>query len=86
MDYNESHPLKPFGVKISHTRHNPRALAHILGNEFTAERWFETDEERQIFLKQYQENFIYYREGDQPSFRYELLENPQNKEGLTVSI
>ncbi|MDG9728896.1 hypothetical protein OXI21_00455 [Ignatzschineria sp. RMDPL8A] len=65
---------KAYGVKMTLPEHDPMALPHLLGKDFVAERWFETKEARETFLKSYQENFIFYRQGDNPRYIYELID------------
>ncbi len=69
--------IKKYGVKMTLKEHDPLRLPHLFGDEFSAERWFATKEERQAFLDSYQQPFIYYRKSDRPRFNYELLEREQ---------
>lgn len=64
---------KKFGVKMTLPEHDPMRRANLLGDDFAAERWFATEEERQAFLESYRGDFIYYRIGDRPRYEYELI-------------
>lgn len=63
-----------YGVRMTLQENSPLSAEHLLGDQFSAERWFETKEERAEFLKSYQTPFIYYRRSDATTLHYELLE------------
>lgn len=47
---------------------------HLLGEDWTAERWFETREERDDWIEEQRREHLYSRRGDIPSQRYERIE------------
>lgn len=65
---------KQYGVKMTLPKHSTFSRDNLLGNNFSAERWFDSSEARQQFLDSYQQEFIYYRTGDRPRYTYELIE------------
>lgn len=65
---------KKYGVKMTLQDNSPLSAEHLLGDQFAAERWFETKDERTAFLKSYETPFIYYRRSDATTLNYELLE------------
>ncbi|PWD82806.1 hypothetical protein [Ignatzschineria cameli] len=65
---------KQYGVRMTLPPHATFMRENLLGPDFKAERWFESEEARQKFLDSYQKDFIYYRVGDRPRYQYELIE------------
>lgn len=65
---------KQYGVKMTLPKHSTFGRENLLGDDFKAERWFDSLEARQKFLDSYQQDFIYYRIGDRPRYKYELIE------------
>lgn len=63
-----------YGVKMTLQENSPLSAEHLLGEQFAAERWFDTKEERSEFLKSYKTPFIYYRRSDSTTLNYKLLE------------
>lgn len=63
-----------YGVKMTLQENSPLSAEHLLGEQFAAERWFDTKEERSEFLKSYKTPFIYYRRSDSITLNYKLLE------------
>lgn len=67
---------KQYGVRLTLPKNATFKRDNLLGADFKAERWFETEAERQKFLDAYQNDFIYYRVGDRPHYEYELIDKP----------
>ncbi|GGZ99910.1 hypothetical protein DC083_08680 [Ignatzschineria ureiclastica] len=65
---------KQYGVKMTLPQLATFRRENLLGENFSAERWFNSEAERQRFLDSYQKDFLYYREGDRPRYEYTLLE------------
>ncbi len=63
-----------FGVKMTLPKGSTFLRDNLLGPDFKAERWFDTEAERQRFLDSYQQDFRYYRVGDRPRYEYELIQ------------
>lgn len=63
-----------YGVRMTLPENNPLNAEHLLGADFNAERWFDTEAERTAFLKSYQTPFIFYRKSDTATLHYQLLE------------
>jgi len=52
------------------------AAPHLLGSEWEATRWFETEDERDRWIEEAQHEHLYSRRGDIPTQRYEKIERP----------
>lgn len=63
-----------YGVKMTLLENSPLNAEHLLGENFAAERWFATEEERTAFLNSYQNPYVYFRRSDAATMHYELLE------------
>jgi len=47
---------------------------HLLGPDWEATRWFESEEERAAWIEEAQHEHLYSRRGDIPTQRYEKIE------------
>lgn len=65
---------KQYGVKMTLPKLSTFRRENLLGGDFSAERWFDSEAARQKFLDSYQGDFLYYRIGDRPRYKYELVE------------
>lgn len=63
-----------YGVRMTLPEHNPLLAEHLLGDQFKAERWFDTKEAREKFLANYQTPFVFFRRSDKTTFEYKLIE------------
>jgi len=62
-----------FGVRVSMPANDPLAAAHLLGESWSSERWFATQQERDAVIADMQKQPNYYRKGDQPSIILEKI-------------
>lgn len=67
---------KKYGVRITLPEGDPMAAPHLLGSEWEATRWFETEDERDRWIEEAQHEHLYSRRGDIPTQRYEKIERP----------
>lgn len=65
---------KQYGVKMTLPQLSTFRRENLLGDNLSAERWFNSEAERQQFLDSYQKDFLYYRVGDRPRYEYTLIE------------
>jgi hypothetical protein len=65
---------KKYGVKITMPEDDPLRAPHLLGPDWSAERWFETSDERDAWIAGEQHEHLYSRRGDIQSQRYEKIE------------
>lgn len=56
-----------FGVRVSMPENDPFSAPHLLGDSWSNERWFETEQERDQALLSMETQPAYYRKGDLPS-------------------
>lgn len=65
---------KKFGVKITMPADDPMRAPHLLGPDWSAERWFETAAERDEWIEVARREHPYSRQGDIVSQLYEKIE------------
>lgn len=58
---------KRFGIRITMPPTDPMRAPHLLGEDWEAFRWFETEEERDDAFEDMNRRIEYYRIGDYPS-------------------
>jgi hypothetical protein len=77
-DHNRSRPLPPgpktWGLRLSLPENDP--MRPLLGEDWHEFQWFATEQAREAKLGQLRRQFVYYREGDQPSFVVERVNRP----------
>lgn len=61
---------KHFGVRCTLPADDPFAAPHLVGPNWEAFRWFDTQGERDLFLADYAREHIYSRPGDKPAMVY----------------
>lgn len=66
--------MKKFGVRMALPEGDPMAAPHLLGPDWSGTRWFETEAEREAFVRAMTGRFDYYRIGDRPSLTIERVE------------
>ena len=59
--------MKKFGIRIVLPEGDPMSAPHLLGLEWEAFRWFETERERDEAYQRILRQPGYYRRGDTPS-------------------
>ncbi|MGH7056826.1 MAG: hypothetical protein ACREFZ_02945 [Acetobacteraceae bacterium] len=65
---------KKYGVKITMPEDDPMRAPHLLGPDWSAERWFKTAAERDVWIEDQLHEHLYSRRGDIPSQLYEKIE------------
>ena len=65
---------KKYGVKITMPADDPMRAAHLLGPDWSSERWFETLAERDAWVEEQRHEHTYSRRGDIVSQLYEKIE------------
>lgn len=58
---------KPYGIIVKMPENDPMSAPHLLGESWTSERWFDTEEQRDIAFDGMMRNPTNYRKGDSPS-------------------
>lgn len=59
--------MKKYGIKIVMPGGDTLAAEHLLGEDWEAHRWYETEQQRDAALAEMERQPPYYREGDSPS-------------------
>lgn len=65
---------KRFGIRCTLPPDDPMTAPHLLGPDWEAFRWFDTEAERDAFLADYSREHLYSRPGDTPSVIYAKVE------------
>jgi hypothetical protein len=58
---------KRYGIRITLPSTDPMRAAHLLGEDWEALRWFDSEEERDTVFQDMHRRIDYYRDGDIPS-------------------
>lgn len=58
---------KQYGIRITLPPTDPMRAPHLLGEDWEALRWFDTEEERDAVFQDMNRRIEYYRNGDNPS-------------------
>lgn len=66
--------MKQFGIRVTMPPGDPMRAPHLLGEDWEAFRWFDTEEERDLTFEDMNGRVIYYRNGDSPSQILEKVE------------
>lgn len=66
--------MDKFGVRITMPEDDPMRAPHLLGPDWSAERWFATEQERDSWIQSMQREHVYSRRGDIPSQLYEKID------------
>lgn len=66
--------LKRYGIAVNLPKNDPMAAPHLLGEGWTAERWYDSAEERDSAMQQMLEQPGNYRRGDFPSVELTRIE------------
>lgn len=56
--------MKKHGIRITLAENNPMRLPHLLGEDWEATHWYDSEEERDSALAAMSRQLPYYREGD----------------------
>lgn len=65
---------KPYGIVVSLPDGDPMSAPHLLGDEWSGNRWFATAHERNAALISMKNQPAYYRKGDTPSVLLETID------------
>jgi hypothetical protein len=74
-EHNRSRPLpgspKAWGIRLSLPDQDP--MRDLLGADWHEYQWFATEADREAKVEQLRRQFVYYRQGDVPSFVVERV-------------
>ena len=59
--------MKPFGIRVTMPPTDPMRRSHLLGEDWEAFSWYETEEERDATFDKMSKVVVYNRDGDHPS-------------------
>jgi len=65
---------KRFGVSVELPKNDPMRAPHLLGDDWSSERWFSTEEQRDAAMQAMLTQPEYYRKGDSPSVTLKKVE------------
>lgn len=75
MSRPESAPAsRPWGIAVHMPDDDPMSAPHLLGDEWSGQRWYATEAERDAALVDMQDQPPWYRRGDTPSVRLEKID------------
>ncbi|MDE2092159.1 MAG: hypothetical protein KGJ08_09720 [Gammaproteobacteria bacterium] len=66
----DQEPQKRYGIRCSLAPDDPMSAPHLLGPDWTAYRWFDTEQQRDADYEDYSREHLYSRRGDKPSVIY----------------
>ncbi len=66
---------KKFGIRVTMPPTDPMRAPHLLGEDWEALRWFDSEEERDAVFEDMNRRVEYYRNGDTPSRILAKIEN-----------
>jgi hypothetical protein len=61
---------KRYGIRCTLPADDPMAAPHLLGPDWEAFRWYETEHERDEAIEEFGREHLYSRRGDKPSVIY----------------
>jgi hypothetical protein len=61
---------KHYGIRCSLAADDPMSATHLLGPDWEAYRWYDTEQQRDADYEEYSREHIYSRRGDKPSVIY----------------
>jgi len=65
---------KRFGIRVTMPSDDTMSAPHLLGDNWSSVRWFDTEQTRDHALAEMQDQPPYYRRGDSPSVTLEKIE------------
>lgn len=71
---NTDESKKHYGIHCSLPPDDPMSAPHLLGPDWEAYRWYDTEEERDRDFEDYRREHIYSRRGDKPSVIYAKIQ------------
>ena len=66
--------MKRYGIRKTLAPDHPRRQSHLLGDDFEAFEWYETQRERDQAYQSLQREHLYSRQGDVPRLQLEKIE------------
>jgi len=67
---NAKTPRKRFGIRCTLPPDDPMSAPHLLGPNWEAYRWYDTEQERDQAIEDFGREHLYSRRGDIPSVIY----------------
>ena len=61
---------KRYGIRCTLPPDDPMSAAHLLGPDWEAFRWYESEHERDEAIEEFAREHLYSRRGDKPSVIY----------------
>ncbi|MGA9851427.1 MAG: hypothetical protein WBR15_00615 [Gammaproteobacteria bacterium] len=71
---NTDESTKRYGIHCTLLPDDPMSAPHLLGPDWEAFRWYDTEQERDTDYVNYSREHIYSRRGDKPSVIYTKVE------------
>ena len=73
-EHNLRSPLperRPFGIRVKLKSGDP--FRNLVGDDWSKEHWYPTQQERDQALAEMSQKYIYFRPGDQPALQFEVV-------------
>lgn len=70
----DKQPAKNYGIRCTLRPGDPMSAPHLLGPDWEAFRWYDTEEERDAAIEEFSREHIYSRRGDKPSVIYTKID------------
>jgi len=71
---NKIEPTGQYGIKVTTPAGDTMNAPHLLGEDWQAVRWFDSEEARDEALADMQRQPPYYRSGDSPTVQLEKID------------
>lgn len=65
--------MRRYGIKITLPTGDPMALPHLIGPDWSAQRWYDSEAERDQAFELMQQEHLFSRRGDRPSQQLERI-------------
>ncbi|HET7176687.1 MAG TPA: hypothetical protein VFK21_11855 [Gammaproteobacteria bacterium] len=67
---NAKNPRKRYGIRCTLPPDDPMSAPHLLGSDWEAYRWYDSEQERDEAIEAFSQEHLYSRRGDKPSVIY----------------
>jgi len=67
---NAKNPRKRYGIRCTLPPDDPMSAPHLLGPDWEAYRWYDSEQERDEAVEAFSREHLYSRRGDKPSVVY----------------
>lgn len=67
---NAKNPRKRYGIRCTLPTDDPMSAPHLLGPDWEAYRWYDSEQERDEAVEAFSKEHLYSRRGDRPSVIY----------------